>query len=111
MPRPTRWGPRASRCVGTSKIPSARPGVSYGIAAAQAAQGRPLTAARLWGASEQLLDSAAASLPPTHRWIRDRHFEGVKAALGDAAFRAALSEGRAMSMRQAIQYALEVGPS
>jgi tetratricopeptide (TPR) repeat protein len=78
-----------------------------GIAAAHAVQGRPLTAARLWGASEQLLDSAAASLPHTHRWIRDRHVEGVREALGDAAFRAAFSEGRAMSMRQAIQYALE----
>ena len=78
-----------------------------GIAAAQAVQGRLLTAARLWGASEQLLDSAAASLLPTHRWIRDRHFEGVRAALGDAAFRAAFTEGRALSMRQAIQHALE----
>jgi len=50
-------------------------------------------------------------LPPTHRWIRDRHFDGVRAALGDAAFQAAFSEGRAMSMWQAIQYALEAGNS
>jgi hypothetical protein len=63
----------------------------------------------LWGASEQLLDSTAASLPPTHRWIRDRHFDGVRTVLGDAAFQAAFSEGRAMSMWQAIQYALEAG--
>ena len=73
--------------------------------------GGPQRAARLWGASDQLLDSAAALLPPTHKWIRDRHFDGVKEALGDAAFQAALSEGRAMSLRQAIHYALEVGPS
>jgi hypothetical protein len=81
------------------------------IAVAQAAQGGPQRAARLWGASDQLLDSAAALLPPTHKWIRDRHFDGVKEALGDGAFQAALSEGRAMSLRQAIHYALEVGPS
>jgi non-specific serine/threonine protein kinase len=81
------------------------------IAAAQAAQGRPLRSARLWGASEKLLESAAAPLPPTHRWIRDRYFNGVKEALGDAAFQAALCDGRAMSLRQAAQYALEVGPS
>jgi len=31
--------------------------------------------------------------------------------LGDAAFQAALCDGRAMSLRQAVQYALEVGPS
>ena len=81
------------------------------IAVAQAAQGGPLRSARLWGASNQLLDSAAALLPPTHRWIRDRHFDGVKEALGDAAFQTALSEGRSMSLRQSIRYALEVGPS
>jgi hypothetical protein len=81
------------------------------IAVAQAAQGGPLRSARLWGASDQLLDSAAALLPPTHRWIRDRHFDGVKEALGDAASQTALSEGRSMSLRQAIRYALEVGPS
>jgi hypothetical protein len=78
-----------------------------GIAAAHAAQARPSHAARLWGAPDQLLDSAAASLPPTHQWIRDRHLAGVRAALGDAAFQAASAEGRAMSMRQAIQYALD----
>jgi predicted ATPase/DNA-binding winged helix-turn-helix (wHTH) protein len=81
--------------------------ILVGVGAAQAVQGQPSSAARLWGASEQLLDSAAASLPPTHRWIRDRHVEGVRAALGDAAFHAASAEGRAMSMRQAIQYALD----
>jgi len=46
-------------------------------------------------------------LPPTHRWIRDRHFDGVKAALGDTAFQAAFAEGWAMSMGQASQYALQ----
>jgi len=81
------------------------------IAVAQAAQGRPLRSARLWGASDQLLDSAAGLLPPTHRWIRDRYFDAAKDALGDAAFQTALSEGRHMSLKQAIQYALEVGPS
>jgi len=79
------------------------------IASAQAAQGRPLRSACLQGASEQLLESAAAVLPPTHRWVRDRYFEDTKAALGHAAFQAALADGRAMSMRQAIQYALESG--
>ena len=78
-----------------------------GIAATHAVQDRPLHSARLWGASEQLLDSTASLLPPTHRWIRDRHFDGVKAALGDTAFQAAFAEGWAMSMGQATQYALE----
>ena len=110
MPRPTRWRPKASRCVGIED-PIRTAWSLVGVGAAQAVQGRPLDAARLWGASDQLLDSAAASLPPTHRWIRDRHVEAVRAALGDAAFRAASAEGRAMSMRQAIQCALEASQS
>ena len=97
MPRPTRWRPRGIALCRDIEDPIRTAWSLVGIAAAQAVQGRPLTAARLWGASEQLLDSAAASLPPTHRWIRDRHFEGVREALGDAAFRAASAEGRAMS--------------
>jgi non-specific serine/threonine protein kinase len=77
------------------------------IASAQAAQGQPLRSARLWGASGQLMERSAASLPPSFGWVREHYFDGVKDALGDAAFQSAFSDGRAMSMRQAIQYALE----
>ena len=51
------------------------------------------------------------SLEPLLGPLPNQYFDGVKDALGDAAFQTALSEGRAMSMRQAIQYALEVVPS
>jgi non-specific serine/threonine protein kinase len=77
------------------------------IASAQAAQGQPLRSARLWGASEQLMERSAASLPPSFAWVREHYFDGVKDGLGDAVFQSALSDGRAMSMRQAIQHALE----
>jgi hypothetical protein len=42
--------------------------------------------------------------------LRDRYFESAKASLGDAAFQAALSEGRAMALTQAILYALTEMP-
>ena len=77
------------------------------VASALAAQGQPLRAACLWGASAQLLDSSAALLPPSFAWVREHFYAGAQAALGEAAFQSALAEGRAMSMRQAIQYALE----
>ena len=77
------------------------------IASAQAAQGQPLRSARLWGASGQLMERSAASLPPSFAWVREHYFDGAKDALGDAVFQQALSDGRAMSMRQSIQYALE----
>ena len=39
--------------------------------------------------------------------LRDRYLNGARESLGEPAFHAALSEGRAMSLKQAIQYALE----
>src|SRR4029079_19400880 len=54
-----------------------------------------------------LRERSAASLPPSFAWVREHYFDGVKDALADAVFQSALSDGRAMSMRQAIQHALE----
>jgi non-specific serine/threonine protein kinase len=76
------------------------------LADALAAQGQTVHAARLWGASDELLTSVGFSLPPTYKWVRDRYFAGARRSLGERAFHAALSEGRAMSLTQAVQYAL-----
>ena len=43
-----------------------------------AAGGHADGAARLWGASDGLLESVGGSLVPTIGWIRDRYFEPVK---------------------------------
>jgi non-specific serine/threonine protein kinase len=86
-----------------------RRGVAWALeslAVVNAAQGQSVRAAHLWGASDQLLESIGAFLPPQYRQIRDRYFGAVKDAFGDASFEAALSEGRATSFTQAIQYAL-----
>jgi non-specific serine/threonine protein kinase len=61
-------------------------------------------ATRLWGASEQLLESVAGSLPPSFRWVRDHHIGPVRASLASE-FERILSEGRAMLPRQAIALA------
>ena len=70
-----------------------------------AAGGHADGAARLWGASEQLLESVGGSLPPSFRWIRDRYIEPVKTSLGGASFETARAEGRAMPPVQAIALA------
>jgi hypothetical protein len=76
------------------------------LAKAQAAQGQPVRAARLWGALDQLLESVGTFLPPQYTQSRDRYFAAVNDTLGNHAFQMALSEGRAMSLTQAVQYAL-----
>jgi hypothetical protein len=38
--------------------------------------------------------------------LRARYLDGVGKACGERAFQAALSEGRAMSLTEAVQYAL-----
>jgi hypothetical protein len=48
------------------------------LAMAQAAQGQPVRAARLWGALDQLLESVGALLPPQYTQSRDRYFEAVR---------------------------------
>jgi non-specific serine/threonine protein kinase len=67
-----------------------------------AAEGHADGAARLWGASDALLESVGGSLVPTIGWIRGRYFETVKTSLGGAAFETARSDGRAMPIAHAI---------
>jgi len=76
-------------------------------AAAEAGQGNVARAARLWGASDRLLESVGSPLQPENAMLRDRCFDSAKESLGESLFQAALSEGRTMTLRKAIQYALE----
>ena len=61
-------------------------------------------AARLWGASERLLESVGGSLPPSIGWVRDRYIEPVKLSFVGS-FEAARTEGRAMPPVKAIALA------
>ena len=70
-----------------------------------AAGGHADGAARLWGASDGLLESVGGSLVPTIGWIRDRYIEPVKTSLGGGSFETARAEGRAMPPVHAIALA------
>jgi hypothetical protein len=61
--------------------------------------GQPERAVRLWGAAEALYDSIGK-----HTDYYDR--AAARAQLDDATFAAAWAEGRAMTVEQAIAYAL-----
>jgi non-specific serine/threonine protein kinase len=70
-----------------------------------AAEGHADGAARLWGASDGLLESVGGSLVPTIGWIRDRYFEPTRTSLGGETFDTARAEGRAMPPVHAIALA------
>jgi non-specific serine/threonine protein kinase len=81
---------------------------SLGVfAGADAAEGHALRAARLRGAMEGLLDSVGAPVQPTyHTWVGDRLFGAVQQELGTEMYERTLLDGRAMSVSQAIEYAM-----
>jgi tetratricopeptide (TPR) repeat protein len=71
------------------------------------ALGRMGRAARLRGAAEARREASGTPLSPTERAEDDIDIAAIRAALGNQAFAAAWTEGRAMSQEQAVAYALE----
>jgi len=78
------------------------------LAAVQAALGKSVDAAQLWGAADGLRDRVGSLLLPLEKATRDRYYTSVRESLSDGVFETALSEGRAMSFTQLIQYALQI---
>jgi DNA-binding CsgD family transcriptional regulator/tetratricopeptide (TPR) repeat protein len=80
-----------------------------GLASIAASEGTIARAARLWGAAEALLEEIEAGV---HTYVPDRslHRRQVAAArsqLSEEAFEEAWGDGRTMTSKQAIEYALE----
>jgi len=78
-----------------------------GFAGLAAKEEEPKRAARLYGAAQVLLDSVGARLDPIDRLGYDQYVAIAREQLGDAAFAQAWAEGRAMTMEQAIDLALD----
>jgi len=75
-----------------------------------AKQGQAERAMRLVGAASMLRQTIGAPLSPAEQTQLERMLEPVTQALGEIAQAAALGEGRAMSLEQAIDYALSSRP-
>lgn len=72
-----------------------------------AAVGDSVRGARLWGAEMRLREEIGLPKPPNEQHDADQRIADARAALDDdAAFDRAWQEGRAMSLEQAIDYAL-----
>jgi non-specific serine/threonine protein kinase len=83
-------------------------------AAAAAAGEQPATAewaARLFGAAEGPLEATGGGLAAADQAEYDRYLALAREQLDEPAFGAAWAEGRAMTMEQAVTYALEGAPT
>jgi hypothetical protein len=79
-----------------------------GLAGSLAMLGQGERAARLYGAAEALQARTGATLPnQAARALHERQVAALRAQLDPATFAAAWAEGRAMTLDEAIAYALE----
>ncbi|HSH77284.1 MAG TPA: tetratricopeptide repeat protein, partial [Herpetosiphonaceae bacterium] len=78
-----------------------------GLAGVAAGQDQPGRAARLWGAAEAIRKQFGLPLPPAERTRYEAAVARARAMLGDQALEAVWAEGRAMTLEQAVAYALE----
>ena len=83
-----------------------------GLAGVAGSRGGAARAARLWAAAEALREATGFSMSPFTRsnFAYERHLAHARSQLDEAAWEAAWSEGRAMTLEQAIEYALEPSP-
>ena len=91
-----------------------RPGMAgslEGLAAVALACGRPERAARLFATAATVRDAITAPLSPAERVIIDADLEAVCACLAENAFASAWAEGQAMTIDEAVAYALEAQAS
>jgi predicted ATPase/transcriptional regulator with XRE-family HTH domain len=80
------------------------------LAQVASAQGKPEWAACIYGAAEALREALGAPLLLSARAPYDRAVAAVRAALDAGAFAGRWAEGRAMTLEQAIGYALDRHP-
>jgi tetratricopeptide (TPR) repeat protein len=78
-----------------------------GLAAVASAQGQVARAARLWSSAAAIREAIGAPLRPIDRPRQEASLAQLRAQLGEEAFAAAWAEGRALSLEQAIAFALE----
>jgi hypothetical protein len=78
-----------------------------GMAAVAGGTNQPERAAKLYGAAQALLETTDDRIPSFDQAEFDRHIRIAEEQLGGAKFEELVSEGYAMTMEQAIAYALE----
>ncbi len=67
-----------------------------------AGQGEPVRAAQLWGAAEMLREEMGAPITPLERLLHEQIVAEARTQSGEQAFAAAWSQGRNMTLEQAL---------
>ncbi len=78
-----------------------------GIALVAFTRNQPIRAAQLAAAADALLEITGAIVPPNRRSLQDFYMAAIRNQLDEAAFEQAWAEGRAMTMEEAVAFALE----
>ena len=78
-----------------------------GLAEAASLGGQSERATRLFGAAEALRDASGAELPASARDDHDRALADARARLDSVTFAAAWAAGRAMTLDEALAYAMQ----
>jgi hypothetical protein len=86
-------------------------GLFIGLAAVAAGMNQPEHAARLIGMAGAILETIPSRYEPMDHAEFERHIQMARDGLGDERFEVLASEGRAMALEQAIEYALEISMS
>jgi predicted ATPase/transcriptional regulator with XRE-family HTH domain len=86
-------------------------GLFIGLAAVSAGMNQPERAARLSGLAEGMLERTSVHYELIDRAEFEGHIQVARHQLGDVPFEAFAKEGRAMTLEQAIEYALEISRS
>ncbi len=74
------------------------------------AEGQTVRSARLFGAGEAVFAGLGTHIESTDRDLYDRDLAAARAQLDEQVWQHAWAEGQAMSLEQAISYALEGEP-
>jgi predicted ATPase/Tfp pilus assembly protein PilF len=79
----------------------------FNSAAIAGGTNRPERSAKLYGAAQALIDISKYRVPAFDRKEFDRHIQIARSQVGEATFEALAAEGHAMTMEQAVAYALD----
>ena len=77
-----------------------------GLACVAGTRGEAEQAARLFGAAEALREAVGYQHKPEEDALREPYLAGASSQLDEATWEAALAEGRAMELEEAVEYAL-----
>ena len=77
------------------------------LAAVAAGTDQPERAAKLYGATQAALGTTEYRIKPSDLAAFERHIQIAREQMGDSRFESLVMEGRAMTLEQAVKYALE----